>query len=419
MSTLSCNECGHIHSAKPTVKGNPRLPRGWKKHGNYVFCSHCWKKSYLLRSIVIPVAGPVGCDWSTLREALERCWEQSTSLANWTVTELAKVDFVRMPSDTCLKSMPRVYLYPKARASFPSLSSKTITALLNRVEKSYCKSRLAVIWRSDVSLQRFQYPVAYPVPSQAWKARFGEGSVPIIDLRLGEEPFSLRLRGGHQNRRQLKAFAKIASGQAIRCDVALYRQRASYGDHRSVVEDREPGGGARTCYNVLAKLTAWLPRSEEKPDRDGMLEVHTSSESFLTATSQRHPPWILNADHLKRWVSAHRRKLDRLAQDSKYEKRWPKRSRRQLADFRAALVDRHRRRIDTFCHQASAMLAGYAERRRFATVRYDDSNKSFGEEFPWFRFKELLETKLNERGIGFLIAPIAIEKTASDERKAA
>lgn len=418
MKSLSCCECGTLHEAKPTVNDNPRLPRGWKKHDGHVYCAGCWSNRYALRSVVIPVASPVSCDWETFKAALATCWDQSTGLANWAVTELAKADVTRMPGDSCLPSMPPVYLYPRARALFPLLPSKTLNAVLNNVQKRYCKSRLGVIWRSDTSLQRYRYPVPYPVPSQAWKARYGDGNVPLIEMRLGNEPFTLRLRGGYPNRRQLQTFAKIVSGQAVKSELAIYRQRASLGDHRSVIEAREPGGGARVCYSVLAKLTCWVPRTVSHTEREGALEVRTASDSFLIANASGHQPWILNADHVRRWVASYRKRLHRLSEDTKYEKRWPKRARRQMADFRAALVERQRRRVDTFCHQAAAMLAGYAERIRVARMEYDDTDRSFVDEFPWYRFQQLLEAKLAARGIEFLLVRTSGD-AASAERKAA
>jgi hypothetical protein len=45
------------------------------------------------------------------------------------------------------------------------------------------------------------------------------------------------------------------------------------------------------------------------------------------------------------------------------------------------------------------MIAGYAQRRRFAAVEYDDSVREFCSGFPWFRLRELIREKLDALGI--------------------
>jgi hypothetical protein len=260
-----------------------------------------------------------------------------------------------------------------------------------------------VIWRSEASLPRYRYPVPLPVRKQGWKVRYGNDNVPLIDVTLCETPFTLRLCGGPQYRRQLKAFAQLVSGDAVRCELTLYRQRASAGDHRAGLEDRNPGGGQRVLYRVMVKMTAWLPRDSNDRNRTGTLEVRTGDKSFLTATMAGRAPWTLNADHVSRWIARHRRFIDRMNEDSKFEMRWPKRKRRQMTDHRGKVVELHRRRMDSFCHQSAAMLAGYAARNEISEVRYDPKDKSYFPQFPWFKLRQLLAIKLDERGIQFVV----------------
>lgn len=415
----TCNECGEQRTTKPTAKGAARLPKGWKRHNDCVYCPACWKKRYILRAVTIPVAGPVGRDWPELREALTRCWAQSTSLANWAVTELAKADVVRSPNDQQMPAMPYLYLYPQARRWCPSMPPTSVVALLHAVEQRYRKVRLSVIWRAEANLPRYRYPMPFPVHNQGWKARLGAENSPLIDLRLGESDFTLRLRSGHQYRRQLAAFGKIVSGDAIQGELSLYRQRANSGDHRPGMVDREPGGGQQICYRILAKMTVWLPRTDNERKRRGTLIVRTASDAFLIAVFGQGEPWILNVDHVRRWITQYRRMVDRIQQDTKYEKRWPKRMRRQMADYLASSKDRHHRRMTTFCHQAVAMLTGYAERQKAMELQYDDTDRSYFPEFPWFDFRQMLANKLDERGVRFVVVNRASNTNETEFKEAA
>jgi hypothetical protein len=107
--------------------------------------------------------------------------------------------------------------------------------------------------------------------------------------------------------------------------------------------------------------------------------------------------WRYNADHLRRWAGEHRTRLRRLAEDQKYEQR-PVPS---FAQRREAAVRKFRARMDSAAHEIAAQLAAYAARRHFATVRYDDSDRSYlGDGFPWFRLRALVAEKLDARGIG-------------------
>lgn len=410
----TCHDCGEQRTTKPTAKGTPRLPKGWKRHNN-VYCSKCWKKRFILRAVTIPVAGPVGRDWSELREALALCWQQSTGLANWTVTELAKADIVRSPEDERLPAMKNLYLYPQARRWCPSMPPTSVVALLHAVEQRYRKNRLSVIWRADSSLQRYRYPMPFPVHNQGWKARFAEENTPLVDLRLADSDFTLRLRSGYQYKRQLAAFAKIVSGDAVQGELSLYRQRANSGDHRSGIVDREPGGGQRLYYRILAKMTAWLPRSDNESKRQGSLSVRTASDAFLIAETGHGNPWVLNVDYVRRWITQYRRRVDRLHQDTKYEKRWPKRMRRQMADYLGSAKERHHRRLNTFIHQAAAMLIGYANRLKVTELQYDDTDKSYFLEFPWFEFRQMLANKLDECGIRLTVINHNSDETKYNE----
>ena len=62
---------------------------------------------------------------------------------------------------------------------------------------------------------------------------------------------------------------------------------------------------------------------------------------------------------------------------------------------------KYRDRMSSLCHEAAAYLEGYAERRGFAVVQYDDSDHSFCPEFQWARLRSLTIEKLDAFGIRF------------------
>jgi Stage II sporulation protein E (SpoIIE)/Transposase domain (DUF772) len=92
--------------------------------------------------------------------------------------------------------------------------------------------------------------------------------------------------------------------------------------------------------------------------------------------------------------------IERWSDDSKYENR-PIPS---FAERRKAAVAKYRRRMDSAAHEISAQLAGYATRRHFAAVYFDERDHSYlGGGFPWFRLREMMKEKLDARGIMFTV----------------
>ena len=76
-------------------------------------------------------------------------------------------------------------------------------------------------------------------------------------------------------------------------------------------------------------------------------------------------------------------------------------------------ANKYRNRMSSAAHQIAVMIAGYAQRRKFAAVRYDDSMTDFCTGFPWFRLRELVTEKLDAAGIAFEHASgQAMEETA-------
>jgi hypothetical protein len=269
--------------------------------------------------------------------------------------------------------MARVYLYPEARARFPGLPSVTVASLEQSVQRKYRAVRYPVVWTSAASLPTHRYPTPFPVPNQGWTASV-EADQAIVSVRIEDARYRLRLKRGPQFRRQMEAFRQIAEGEAVAGELAVY-------DHDG----------------VMVKMAAWLPRAEDKGPRADVLTVRTGKDCLLIAVNAKDEAlWRYNGDHLRRWAGEHRTQLQRWSEDQKYEQRPVP----AFAHRREAAVRKFRDRMNSATHEIAAQLAGYASRRHFAQVRYDDNDHSYlGDGFPWYRLRSLIAEKLDARGI--------------------
>jgi hypothetical protein len=333
----------------------------------------------------MPVAEPLDCDWIELRKGLKTMWAQTTCCANRIMTELYARDVHRNGQEK-MPPMPRVYLYPELRAEFPLLPPQTVAALEQSCQRKYRALRYQVVWTAGAALATYRYPVPFPVHNQSWSATF-EQDRPIVSVRIGDRRYRLRLKSGSQFRRQLGQFRQLASGSAQQGELAIYQR----------------GTG------LMVKMVAWLPRSTEHTGGVDTLVVRTAADCLLVAVNMKDETlWRYNGDHLRRWTAEHKRQLQRWSEDSKYENRPVP----NFAARRTAAVEKFRNRMNSATHEIAAQLAGYAKRRKFAVVRYDDAKKEYVDQFPWFRLRALIGEKLDAEGIKFDMASgEAVEKT--------
>jgi len=377
-----CAGCGKTTQAK-------RLPPGWHRlPSGDVMCATCWKDRYVLRAVTIPVAGPTDCEWSELRDWLKAAWRATVRLSNWAITQLAKADVVRTPEMEKLPKAPAVYLYPEARKLCPELEPSTVCAVLHAVEGRWRKRRYNVIWLGNESVPNFRYDRAVlPIRAKDWRALRDEQGRPVVRIRLAGRQVHLRLRGGHDYRRQLAAFEKLLAGEALRAEVALYEQKGSSGDHR-------PGIGK--VGRLLCKMCLWLPRDGQPDGSRGLLFVMPGEDCLLQAVNaKQNKLWTINADHVARWQREHQRRLRRLSEDAKMEVRGKLRSR-----FKS-LAEKYRRRMDTAAHQLSAQVVGYAKRNGFAGIVWLDTEPRRNG-FPWHTFVTQLQHKAHGQGLSFI-----------------
>ena len=346
-------------------------------------------------------------------------WAQATSLCNWAVTELAKADVIRQPDKKKLPKADLPYLYPEARKLFPGLASQTVVALLNTVEKKYRKARYERIWLGAASLQTYKYPEPIPVPAASFNCEMmkrGKDSIPVVRLRIGDQRFDLQLRGGVEWARQLYDFKMLVRQEAQQRQLDIYRKWVTVSDTWNGVEDRKAGGGNRQFYRIMVKIGAWLPRkpiSGRKGKHPSVqLALSTGKDFFWKMQLDGGEPWILNADHVRRWVLAYSQRLNRLSQDRKFGPRRSERDRRPLKEHGAIEAHKQNARLDTWCHTAAKLITDWCVRKQVTRVQYDDAEKTY-KDFPWHRLKTLLKEKLNVAGIDF--AEIAVASAAVPE----
>lgn len=413
---MICCECGDVEAGKPSKSGRENLPRGWKEHpeGQH-HCRRCWGDNWCLRTVTIPVAGPVDGTWEEFRAALKSCWSRSTQWANWAVRELVRNDVVRLPEHERMPAMPPVYLYGLAREQgFPVADSQSRQAVFRDVERKYRASRYRAIWLRSQAPPSYRYPVPFPVHDDAWKVSFGDDGEILVSLPLDGRRWVIRLRGGAEFRRQRGDVRRIVSGGARQGQAAVYSRRVQVSANRNGVDGRDPGGGRNGISRVMFKFVIQVPKRSGGQD-GSTLHVRSDAGSFLVYRVDDGDVKYLHADHLRRWIAGHRRKLDRMSDDLKHEKRWPKRVRRKAVESKDGWLRKHHHRLDSFTHEASAMLAGFAARNRVSRVSLDLSERSFVAEFPWHQFQERLAYKLDERRISLdVVAGAAADEDAGD-----
>jgi hypothetical protein len=365
-----CCACG----ASRTTKGE-RIPAGWKRVPAGIFCDKCWGESHVLRAVTIPVASPLDHDWTEFRALLRSMFAVTTQAYNWTMTELYARDIRREADAKKMPAMAKVYLYPVLRARFPTLPPQAVVALEHAAQGKYRKKRYEVIWTCASSLPTYRYPTPFPVHNQSWSIVI-EDQCPIVTARIGATNTRFRLRGGAKFRRQLDAVKLLVGGEAIPGQLDIFERGK----------------------DLMCKMVAWLPRTAAKTGRTDTLFVRTDTAAMIVALNAKDDTlWTYHGDQIPRWAAEHRKQLQNWADDSKAEHRPtpPFFERRHQAALK------YRARTKSALQQIAAMTVGYAKRRKFAAISYDDSLTAFAPQFPWFELRATLAQLADASGIEF------------------
>jgi len=397
---IECDLCEQTKQTRASATGMAILPRGWRRFGGQVWCDKCWRSHYYIAAITIPVLGPANGNWKDLRAALRLSWSQSTALSNWAISELYKADVTRDAAMGKLPKMPSVNLYQAARERFPDIPTGSLSGVLHAVELKYRAKRYGAIWTCDESLPNYRYPTPFSCRRQDWKPGTDADDAPVISCRLAGKRWALKLRRGPGFRRQHAAFSKLLAGEAQYTELALYRQRANGNDHRTGDTSKTAGGGQKVFHRIMAKIVMWLPR-QHRYDRklNDTLTVCTGSDCLLYAVRDGSHVWMYNADHARRWVAEHSRRFQRMSDDRKAERRYPRRRGLQIQGNLDKATTKHRRRMNTLIDQVSASVVNFAVRRKAGTIIYGDSCRVYIESFPWGQLREKIAQKAGRVGI--------------------
>lgn len=421
---VKCASCQKRQDAKPTRKGNPRLPKGWHRHPleeQALYCPTCWKKKYCLRAVTFPVADVLeGGDWPEWTAAVRDALYRSTRLANWATRQLAKADRERLPGQEKLHKPPEIYLYGEfgsyeARAEWDGQAASA-QSILRTVETKYRQARYETLWLSNACWPRHR-SVPFPVHNACWEASYEEtvgrdGQVtraPAVTFRLGGRRWKVRLRGGPERRRQLVSFAQFVRGAAVPCEMAVYRKR-SYASHRRT--------GEKPSVRYMIKLVAYLPRLPLKSGRKGTLYVRTGRKSLLVAVHEgREGPWMYHADNLRRLIYAYELRKQRLADDLKAEVRRPKKKRKRLADYGRKLAYRRHCRVDSELRRIATHVVCYADREGLACIAWDDRQHGYMRRvpFPFEGLRQYVREKSEKLGIEFVWASAEVVEESSGD----
>ncbi len=416
--TIQCDGCKKELAARPTKKGEAKLPRQWKRIHDMIYCPACKKSLYRLRAITLSIDTVLDGEWADFRDALTAAWGRSTRLANWAVRMLLRADGERASTHERLAdvpfTMPNLYeLWNETpHLERPEWNGSAIEAgsLLNAVASKYRKARLGMIWRSEERPPRMTYPVPYPIASKSWQAEYVDITdrtgkarrVPVVNIPLGGRRWQVALSGDAKRFRQLQAFAEIVSGAAVKGEAALYRVRSSQGAHRRTGKEKAAGGGPTFQVRYMMKLVAYLPATEKRKTRKGVLEVSTGSRALLLALSPgRDRPWVYHADHLRRLIFQHERQRQHLADDLKAEHRPMTPSLHGRLDV---ICHRHRCRMDSELRRIVACVVGVARRAMLGKIAYDDREHGFIRSlriFPWAVLRRFMQEGAANAGLEY------------------
>lgn len=335
-----------------------------------------------IRTLTFPFM-PADGDWESLGPKLRQAWSMSTRLANWCASELALTDQLTLGKTGELSPFPVTGTgaadpYKAFRGFYPDYSlwkgcTGAATCILQRVAKKYSRERLDVILRNSRSLPSFRYPYPWFSRAQETRAYFGKDNVPLLRVSLPGGNALLRLRGGPEMRRQLVGFRRIVSGEAKLGDVSLYKRGDRY----------------------LAGIAASFPNRDRESGVGPLMLVRTDPNALwvVEVFGWTHPR-IWNQDHIRSVVKQHRIWLQRVSEDTKREKRIPRKMRRHIDQ---ALADRCRKyhdRIKSFCQEMASELCGLAERLGCAALAYDDEVKTYLEGFNYSLLKTCVRNRL-------------------------
>lgn len=424
---IRCSGTGEVRQVKQLKSGKASLPRGWKRLGGEFYSAEAWHSRFRLRTIQVPVAGvecPVNSPeasraaWAQLRAALQVSWRQATQVSNWIMTELAKQDsapLIEADAGPRLPPMPSLgplqkQLYRDGRDKWPELDSQSFGSIRQQVVAKYLQLRFELRCRSSISLPTYRYPIPLPIPSKDAVVLERNGQL-LLRVRISGTRFLLRLRGGREFRRAISTLQKVRAGELLSGEVKLLERNVG-GAHYARDRDGSTGMHSR----LMVSMAVWTPRQSPVQGHRKCIVQSTSTRLWSVHVDGREEdPWHLNEDQIRRWALAHRSQLQRLREDMKFERRRDRTD--DLAQRRKKLRVKYQNRMNDACHKVSTMLVGFCRRRGVVEVEYDDQNKNWLRDFPWYKLRQYCADKCTDAGISFHARIVNEGKLQSEARQ--
>ena len=426
-------------------------------------------RKYLARSISLPVQECLSHDWRDFERLICDSWHHSTCLANWAAHTLRLLDVVRTPAMKELPPLQKVDLYalafgraqenvgrefwqcaqckrkwhpsqvenrlapehergkqkcagsgqavvPLPRALLPLVeplyegrdfwqgAKTSAVSILRKVQSDYVKYRGKIVFRRERRTPEYLYPYPFPVHQQSWVGDMMPQGRPVIYLGLPGGRVSLRLRNGPEFASKLRVFQQIAAGEIKQRQLILDAQSSRA--HCRLVHAWDAKAGQTLELRLLARIAYDMEVAASFGTGQTAL-LRTGKEPFLTLEipGQQTPsvwycPWV------QQWIAEHRRFLDRFADDLKFEKRWPRRKRARRDRRQTRGCELQDNRMKSFRQETAHQVVCLAKRQGCDRIVYDDSDRKFADEFPWFLFEEALQAKCDEFAV-------VLEKAAS------
>jgi len=377
-TTFICGVCGIEKPGKKTRLGTYGIPSGWKQREDDLRCLPCWRVSFRLRAITLPVAEPVGVTWEDLNKHLREVFTQSTMLANASVLTLMKAEPLVPYGEVKLPARPKVYLYPLRAQMGLTINSSSAGSLVQAVQKKYNSQRFDLLVRRCISPPVYRYPYPYPVHNSSWSLEETDGSW-VVSIPLDGVRVQLRLKSNGRFR-QIDAMRALLAGDAKKAELALYERK---------------GMNGRT---VFAKMMMWLPNTAKRVKRETVMTVRTDEGRLLVATLEgREIPLNFNEDDLRRKIVGHAISLQRLSEDRKRNRRYGSDANAYGRDVKER-CDRQNQRLKNAVHQISATLTKHAVAENVQSIVWDVIDRGYCR-FPWHALKEALDYKVAEHGI--------------------
>lgn len=407
METIACkcSECDSVRQVKPTPKGAPRTPKGWKNRGNSTYiCGKCWTSCRRIRATDFMVGAIVeGGTWSEFLTACRKAWHQAKCVLNWATNTLWASDVQRTPDMEKMPPMQAVYLYGIAneKGLHQDVGATSRQSLFQLADQRYRKRRWDVIWNGEaIANARNDQP--FPLPSQNYKLLRGPDNQMRVQFTLGGTRWLIELNGGAMMGSRKADFQALINGDAEGGQMDLIETKVSKGARRKSGEQSDAVSGQKDTIGVKVKISGWFPKSPIK-DLSGTLVVRTDQQAFIVATPDdgRRESWTLHGQHVARSVSRHRQWLQVQSDDRKFERRKPPRKASRYNRGTGRRCDNHQDVMKNWIHESTRQLTNVASRLRMACVMFSKDETGF-ESFPWHVWESTLANKLDAVGIAYV-----------------